>query len=156
MRKPKGATSTVTLMRLLMGAFIFSSTASAPGTLAFAGVSWQGKSSAPYLVMRAQFQPMAGSSCSYMRSRWEICNTSHICFGLRVLCMSARHKLLFCFNNCILRTFIHWATNPYLNLVNNTHKYKKQGCIYGAHTKFSFENLNSTHVTLAIPCEYKL
>lgn len=104
MRKPKGSASTMKLVRLLVGAFIFSIAASAPGTLAFAGVSRRGKSSAPYLVMRALSQPMAGSSCSCMRPRREICNTSHICFGLRVLCMSARHKLLFCFNNWVSRT----------------------------------------------------
>lgn len=61
----------------------------------------QGKSWAPYLVMRAQSQLWGWQRILLHEDCYgEICNTSHICFGLKVLCMSARHKLCcFFFNN---------------------------------------------------------
>lgn len=86
----------------------------------------------------------------------EIRNTSHICFGLRVLCMSARHKLFF-FNNPVSRTLHPLGYKSIFNLVNNARKFKTQWSIYGAPLSFHLNTLILLTLSLNyLLCEYKL
>lgn len=55
--------------------------------------------------------------------------------------MSARHKLLFFFNNPVSRTLHPLGYKSIFNLVNNARKYKTQWSIYGAPLSFHLNTL---------------